>query len=437
MPDNSPTPNTTSRRGFLRDAAAASTVAAAASWAQNHALGATSGVHSGADETLKIGLVGCGGRGTGAVVDALSADKNSRLVSVGDTFVDRARQTLEAVGFDENVADRATVSEDHIFTGFDAYKQVIDSGIDVVLLCTPPHFRAEHFEYAIAKGKHCFVEKPVATDIPSLRRVAQTCEVAKTKGLSVVSGLCWRYDPGVRETIQRIQDGAIGDIIAIESSYNTNTLWHRGDNPDWSRMEYQVRNWLYYTWLSGDIICEQAIHSLDKTAWLLGDAHPTQAMGIGGRQQRIDPKYGNVFDHFTVFYEYPGGQHVYFTCRQQDGCSLRVEERVLGTKGSAEVLAYKIEGANPWQYKGPKPSMYRVEHEEMFRNLRAGTPLNNGDYMVNSTMISILGRMASYTGKTLTWDQANASTERLGPAQYAWGDLPEPDVAIPGVTAFA
>ncbi len=317
---------------------------------------------------------------------------------------------------------------------------MIDSGVDVVLLCTPPHFRAEHFEYAVAQGKHCFVEKPVATDIPSLRRVAAACEEARKKKLAVVSGLCWRYDPGVRETIKRIQDGAIGEIVAIESCYNAGTLWRRTPkpgSPPWSQMEEQVRNWLYYTWLSGDIICEQAIHSLDKTAWLLGDASPTEAMALGGRQQRTDPKYGNVYDHFSVFYTYPQGQHVYFTCRQQDGCTTRVEERVLGTKGTAEVLAGQIYGPSAWKYEGPKPSMYRVEHEELFRSIRDGNPIHNGDYMINSTQISIMGRMAAYSGQTLTWDQVSGSEQKLGPAAYAWTDIQTQPVAIPGVTKFA
>ena len=270
--------------------------------------------------------------------------------------------------------------------------------------------------------------------MPGAARVAAACERAKEKGLSVVSGLCWRYDLGVNETMKRIADGAIGDIVAIESSYNAGTLWHRGDKPDWSRMEYQLRNWLYYTWLSGDIIAEQAIHSLDKTAWLLGDASPVKAMGMGGRQQRIDPKYGNVFDHFTVFYEYAAGPSVYFTCRQQDGCTMRVDEVVHGTKGKAEILANRIwdNAGAEWRYEGPKPSMYRNEHVEFFKGIRSGDLINNGHYMVNSTRIAVMGRMAAYSGKTLSWDDAVNDGARLGPEEYGWIDVPEPRVAIPG-----
>jgi predicted dehydrogenase len=358
---------------------------------------------------------------------------------VGDAFDDRARSGLKIVQFDEGVSDRCVVDEDHIFSGFDAYKQVIDTDVDVIILATPPHFRPDHLAYAVEKGKHVFVEKPISVDMAGAARIADTCELAKQKGLSIVSGLCWRYDLGVRETMKRIADGAIGDIVSIESNYNAGTLWHRGDKPDWSRMEYQLRNWIYYTWLSGDIITEQAIHSLDKTAWLLGDASPVKAMAMGGRQQRTDAKYGNVFDHFTVFYEYPTGQNVYFTCRQQDGCTVRVDETVHGTKGKAEVLAHRIwdQNGKEWRYDGPKPSMYLNEHVEFFKSIRDGSPINNGEYMVNSTRIALMGRMAAYSGKTLTWDEAIGDSEQLGPQQYSWTDIPEPPIAIPGVEATA
>ena len=425
-----------SRRQFLRQGVAIGSAAAAASFVRP---GVARAAHTGVDETLRVGVVGCGGRGRGAAIDALSADTQTQLVAVGDAFLDRAKSGLAAIEFEDSIADRVAVDADHTFAGFDAYKQVIDSDVDVVILATPPHFRPDHLEYAVERGKHVFVEKPISVDMPGAARIAETCERAKAKGLSIVSGLCWRYDNGVNETMKRIADGEIGDIVAIESSYNAGTLWHRGDKPDWSRMEYQVRNWIYYTWLSGDIIAEQAIHSLDKTAWLLGDASPVKAMGMGGRQQRTDPKYGNVFDHFTVFYEYDAGPSVYFTCRQQDGCTQRVDEIVHGTKGKAEILAHRIwDGAGKqWRYDGPKPSMYRNEHEALFKAIRSGEPINNGHYMVNSTRIAVMGRMAAYSGKTLTWDEAVNSSDRLGPEQYDWTDVPEPSVAIPGVGATA
>ncbi len=416
------------RRDFIKTTGATAGAAAFTSALTAHA------VHSGVDETLRVGLIGCGGRGTGAAKDALAADPNAKLVAVGDTFRDRAEGCLKELQLDEQFSSRVTVDEDHVFDDFDNYKKVTDA-CDVVILTTPPHFRPLHLDYAIKQGKHAFVEKPIAVDAPGVRSVMESCRLAKEKGLAVVSGLCWRYDSGVRETMRRLlEEKAIGDIIAIESSYNAGTLWHRKPEPSWSRMEYQVRNWLYYTWLSGDHIMEQAVHSLDKTAWLMGDTQPVRAMAMGGRQQRTDPKYGHIYDHFTVFYEYPTGQRVYFTCRQQDGTTNHVDETVLGTAGQAEILRNRMVGndGKKWRYRGPKPSMYRVEHQEMFQSIRDGKPINNGHYMCNSTMIGLMGRMAAYSGKTLTWDECFNSTERLGPSEYAWTDVPEPEVVIPG-----
>ena len=397
-------------------------------------------VHAAGTETLKVGLVGCGGRGTGAAMDALSSDGQAVLVAVADTFADRAEESLSQLRGEKTIADRVEVTPETIFTGFDGYKNVVDS-CDVVLLATPPHFRPEHFAYVVEKGKHCFIEKPIAVDTPGIKSVMESSRKAKEKNIAVVSGLCWRYDLKVREMMRQIlEQEAIGEIVAIESSYNTGLLWHRGNDPKWSQMEYQVRNWLYHTWLSGDHIMEQAIHSLDKTAWLLGDQSPVKATSLAGRQQRTDPLYGNVYDHFAVFYEYPTGQRVYFTCRQQDNCSARVDERVLGTNGQAEILRgdlYNRKGDRKWRYKGEQPSMYRVEHEELFSSIRKGKPINNGEYMCNSTAIALMGRMAGYTGQTVTWDQLMNSTERLGPTEYAWGDVPTEVVAIPGKTALA
>lgn len=417
------------RRTFLKTAAAGAGLAAMAIPKMVHA--------AGADETLRVGLVGCGGRGSAAAIDALHADQHAKLVAIGDTFEDRAQLALKQIKRDEKVGDRCAVPPDNIFSGFDAYKQVVDSGVDVVILATPPHFRPLHLAYAVDKKKHVFVEKPVAVDMAGADSIDVTCKKAEAMRLSIVSGLCWRYHPGVRETMERISNGAIGDIVAIESKYNGGTLWHRGDKPDWSRMEYQVRNWLYFTWLSGDHICEQAVHSLDKCAWLLGDASPAQATATGGRQQRTSSQYGNIWDHFTVFYEFDAGPTVFFTCRQQNGCSTYVDDIVYGTKGKAQILANRIEGKQNWRYAGPEPSMYRVEHEALFRSIRDASPINNGTYMVNSTRIAIMGRMAAYSGKTLKWNDAVADTTRLGPTDYAWSDLPEEPVAVPGTGKFA
>ncbi|MCI0333071.1 MAG: Gfo/Idh/MocA family oxidoreductase [Planctomycetes bacterium] len=419
-----------SRRGFLKTSTRLAVGATLAS-----TLAVPRAVHAGASETLRVGLIGCGGRGTGAAQNALDASHDNVLVAIGDTFADQARSSLDILRGIESIKDRVQVADDHIFTGFDAYKQVIDSGVDVVILATPPHFRPQHLAYAVDAGKHTFVEKPVAVDAPGVRSIIETCDKAKSKGLAVVSGLCWRYQPNVRETVRRIvEDKAIGDVVAIQSNYNANTLWHRGDKPEWSRMEYQLRNWMYFDWLSGDHICEQAVHSLDKTAWVQGDIHPERAWGMGGRQQRTGPEYGNIYDHHTVFYEYPNNVRVYFTCRQQNNCANLVEEFVLGTKGRAQIIACRIEGENPWRpERGPRADMYLSEHQELFNSIRDGQPINDGHYMANSSMLAVMGRMCTYTGQELTWDQCIHSQQRLGPETYGWtDDVPPTNVAIPG-----
>jgi predicted dehydrogenase len=427
----------TSRRGFLKTSTGLAVGATLAS-----TMAVPRSVHAGVSEKIKIGLIGCGGRGTGAAENALKASPENVLVAVGDTFADFAQSSLGKLGRVDAVKDRVQVAPDHVFVGFDAYKQVIDSGVDVVILATPPHFRPQQLAYAVEKGKHTFVEKPVAVDAPGVRSVIETCKKAKEKNLAVVSGLCWRYHPAAKETIRRImEDKAIGDIVAIQSTYNGGTLWHRGDDPKWSRMEYQIRNWLYFHWLSGDHICEQAVHSLDKTAWLQGDIHPTRAFGMGGRQQRTQPEYGDIYDHHTVFYEYPTGVRVFFTCRQQSDTTGLVDELVLGTKGHANVLQYRIDGEKKWSYEGKDKAfaaMYDLEHVALFNSIREGKPINNGHYMANSTMLAVMGRMCTYTGQTLTWDKCFHSNERLGPIEYAWNDnVPAVEVAIPGKTKFA
>jgi predicted dehydrogenase len=424
-----------SRRGFLKASAGAAIGASMAG-----AFAAPRGVHAGVSETLRVGLIGCGDRGTGAAQNALDANPHNVITAVGDALADKAQSRVKLLRRDDRNAGRVLVPDENIFVGFDAYKQVIDSDVDVVLLATPPHFRPQHLAYAVEAGKHVFVEKPVAVDAPGVRSVLETCEKARQKGLSIVSGLCWRYHPSVRETVRRVvEDKAIGDIISIQSCYNSNTLWHRGDKPEWSRMEYQLRNWLYFDWLSGDHICEQAVHSLDKTAWLLGDAHPLRAFGMGGRQQRTGAEFGNIYDHHTVFYEWPSNVRVFFTCRQQQNCANYVEEVALGTKGQAYMpQSNRIEGENAWQAKDdPKADMYTIEHEYLFNSIREGKPINDGHFMANSTMLAIMGRMCTYTGEQLTWEQCFNSQERLGPETYEWSDnVPPSAVAIPGRRKF-
>jgi predicted dehydrogenase len=384
---------------------------------------------------LKVGLIGCGGRGTGAAANALKADTNVKLVAMGDAFPDRLQTSLENL---QKVAkEKVEVPQEKRFTGFDAYKQVIGSGVDVVLLATPPHFRPMHLKAAVDAGLHVFCEKPVGVDAPGIRSVMATVEEAKKKNLSIVSGLCWRYDHGVRETMKRVLDGAIGEIVAIQENYNTGGLWNHGRKPEWSDMEWQVRNWLYFTWLSGDFNTEQHVHSLDKGSWAMLDTPPVRATGLGGRQVRVEEQWGNIYDHFAVVYEYETGAKLYSFCRQQNGCSNDTNDYFIGTKGRANILKNTIEGETTWRFDGPKPSMYQVEHDDLFASIRSGDAINNGHYMALSSMLAIMGRMTSYTGKTITWNEAINSQEDLSPASYEWGPLPVAPVAKPGITQFA
>lgn len=425
-----------SRRDFLKT----SSLVSGAAMAGSLALGRS--VHAAGSDMLRIGLIGCGGRGTGAAGNALDADSNSKLVAMGDAFGDRLESSLSSLK--KKYAERVDVPKDRCFTGFDAYQKVIDAGVDVVILAEVPHFRPQHLKAAVAAGKHIFCEKPVAVDGPGIRSILETTEVARKKNLNLVSGLCWRYHTGVQETMNRVLDGQIGDIVAIQETYLAGSLWHRGHPKEWTEMEYQMRNWYYFTWLSGDHNVEQHIHSLDKAMWAMHDEPPEFAWGLGGRQVRTDNKYGDIYDHHAVLYQWKNGVPCYAYTRQQPGCFGETNDMILGTKGRASVLKFRIEGPNAWEYKGPKCNMYVAEHEALFKAIRSGKPINNGVYMARSTMLAILGRMVDYTGKKLSWEEALNSKELLAPKSYAWDAAPPtlPDatgkypVAIPGVTKF-
>jgi len=425
-----------SRREFLKTSSAVAAGAMAAT------LSIERSAHAGADDTLKVGLIGCGGRGTGAAVNALNADPGARITALSDAFADRldgCLARLQQVG-----KERVTVDDDHKFVGFDGYKALIDS-VDVVLLCTPPHFRPLQLKAAIDAGKHVFCEKPVAVDAPGVRSILATTEEAKKKGLNLVSGLCYRYLPACTETIGRIRDGAIGRVVNIQTVYNTGTLWHRGHEPDWTEMQFQMRNWYYFTWLSGDHNVEQHVHSLDKAVWVMGDQVPERAWGLGGRQVRTEGKFGNIYDHHAVVYEYPTGERIFSYCRQIGGAYRDVSDTVFGTKGQAVILPkYSISGETEWSYRERDKSMYDLEHEALFAAIRKGEAINNGVYMAQSTMMAVVGRMVNYTGQAITWEQAMASEEDLSPESYAWDAKPPilPDengnypIAMPGVTKF-
>jgi len=420
-----------SRRHFLKTTAAAGAIGSLALSRAAHA--------QGSDE-LKVGLVGCGGRGTGAAVNALNADPNTRITALAEVFEDRLKASRDALKRRE--PKRAAVADDHCFVGFDAYQKLIDSGVDVVILATSPHFRPIHLKACVDAGKHVFCEKPVAVDAPGVRSVMETGKAAEAKGLSIVSGLCWRYHPKVKATMQQVLDGAIGDLHTLQETYLTGTLWHRGREPDYTEMMYQMRNWLYFAWLSGDFNTEQHVHSLDKGSWAMGDQPPERVWGMGGRQVRTDPKWGDIYDHHAVVYEYPGGTRMYAFCRQMGGCYNDVSDQYTGTKGTASILDGRINGANEWRYRGPNGNMYDLEHKALFSAIRSAEPINNSHYMALSTMLAIAGRMVNYTGKAYKWDELIGNDQKLAPAEYTWEadppTLPGEDgaypIATPGVT---
>jgi len=420
------TPN---RRDFLHTAAVAGTLALAPH------------LHAAGGDRLKVGLVGCGGRGTGAAAQALKADKNVQLVALADAFEDRLVGCLNTLKRDEEIAAKVEVPQDAQFTGFDGYKKVIER-CDVVLLCTPPHFRPIHLKAAIDAGRHVFAEKPVAVDAPGVRSVLATCELAKQKNLSVVSGLCLRYDNGFRAMVQRLHDGAIGDVVTLQANDYRGGRWTKPRQADWSDMTYQMRNWYNMTWLSGDFNVEQHVHFLDVCAWVMKDQYPVKAVGMGGRQVLTGPEYGNIYDHFSVAYEYANGARFYSNTRQQKGCHNDMSAAVAGTKGRADLSEKKkglvIRGPADWVYAGPENDMYQTEHDLLFASIRDAKPMNNGEYMARSTLLAIMGRVAAYTGQLITWDMAMNSKEDLSPPRYAWDvKLPDPPIATPGVTRYS
>lgn len=422
--------NGTNRRDFM----AASTLAGA-SLALN-----SGGLFAGASDTIKVGLVGCGGRGTGAAKNALSADPNVKLVAMADAFEDNIKSSLNQLSKNETVAKKLDVKPEMMFTGFDAYKKVIEAS-DVVLLTTPPHFRPMQLRAAIEAGKHVFAEKPLAVDAPGIRSVIESAKLAKEKKLGILCGYCYRWDFAKRETVKRIHEGVIGDVSAIHVNYVTGTLWHRPTKAAFDTMEYQMRNWYYFNWLSGDHIVEQHCHNHDKASWVLKGEMPAFAYGQGGRQMRTDPKFGNIYDHHGVVYEYKSGAKVISFCRQMSGATRLfndVSDHVIGTKGSAQLMQHTIKtGKDVWGYEGPNSDMYDQEHIEFFEALRKGNPFNNLEDSWKSSLMSIMGRMATYTGMKITWDMALNSKEDLSPKSYSWeGKLPYAPVPVPGITKF-
>ncbi len=395
-------------------------------------------------DTLKVGLIGCGGRGSGAADQALNADPNVVLHAMGDLFADKLQESL--TNLKELHPEKANVSPEHCYTGFDAYKKVLQSGVDVVILASPPSFRPLHIEAAVEAGKHMFCEKPVAVDAPGIRRVLEASRKAKTKNINLISGFCWRFHEPKRALFGKVMNGEIGEISAVYNTYNTGATYrqYQGENPRPESAEWQLRNWPFFNWLSGDHITEQAVHSLDMMSWALGNKLPVSATGTGGRQVRTDLRYGHIFDHFAVVYDFDNGAKGYHFCRQQEGCENSYLVESWGSRGRAVAdclrnLHQITTGKKTWTYDGVQNNMYQTEHDELFAAIRKGKAINQGAELANSSMLAIMGRMAAYTGKKITWEEALHSNEQLGPDPAAYSlnlNIPVTEVAKPGLTPF-
>ncbi len=390
-------------------------------------------------DTLKVGLIGAGGRGTGAALQALHADPDVTLTAVGDVYATQAQSSLRNLRSDAEIAPRVQVKDDHIFIGLDCYKGVIDSGVDVVLLASPPGFRPREIIAAVEAGKHIFAEKPMGTDPVNVLRAMEAARAVEAKKLAFVAGFCWRYDPARREFYQRIHEGAIGDIRHIHATYLTGPVKPMppaSERPaGMSDVEWQVSNWYNFVWLSGDGLVEQACHSVDKIVWAMKDVPPLKCTGTGGR---VNPNNeGNILDHIDVFYEWPGGMRATMAQRQIPGCPFTENADYLaGEKGYGTITGKPaITGAVNWTYEGRGGNMYQIEHNEFFASIRSGKLIDNSQRMGVSTLAGIMGRMAAYTGAEVTWEQVLASKDDLFPKDLRWdGALPIKPMAIPGKT---
>lgn len=415
------------RREFLKSS---SIVVAGAGLAAT--LGFARQVHANqTDDTVRLALIGCGGRGGGAVVDAMSTGNNIKLVAMADAFKDRLDS--KHADLKKALGDRIAVDDDHKFVGFDAYQKALDSGVDLVILATPPGFRPIHFEAAVQANKNIFMEKPVATDAPGIRKILAANEEAKRRSLIVGVGLQRRHQPGYLEALKRYKDGAIGDFVAARAYWNGtrphSTPTQQDRDATKTEMEFQMRNWYFFVWLCGDHIVEQHIHNLDVINWFKGET-PVRAVGMGGSQVPRQPGDGEIFDHHAVEFQYADGSHMFSQCRQITGCWSQVSEHIHGSKGSINLDAgpnhysVLVNGGEGWNWKngspGPMPNPYQIEHADLQAAIHNGMPYNEVEYGAKSTMTAIMGRMATYSGKEITWDEALNSQLSIMPTEFSW-----------------
>lgn len=392
--------------------------------------------------TLRVGLVGCGGRGTGAARQALNADTNVELVAVADAFESQVQNALGTLK-NSDAGGKVKVEPSKCYVGLDAYQRLIDSDVDVVLLASPPGFRPAHLKAAVAAGKHTFCEKPVATDAPGVRSVLASAEEAKKKNLAIVSGFCWRYDLARRAFFNQLHGGIIGDVRATYHTYYAGPVKPMppaSKRPaGMSDVEWQVRNWYNFVWLSGDGLVEQGVHSVDKLAWAMKDVPPLKCTAVGGRQTPNNE--GNIYDHIEVNYEYANGVRGFVVHRQIANCYGENRDYIIGANGTGTIggrrTPVEFTGSTAWKYTGSNKDMYQVEHDELFKSIRDGKPLNDGVRMAHSTLMGIMGRMSAYTGQEITWEQALNSQELLAPEKIDWNSaMPIAPMAIPGKTRF-
>ena len=392
-------------------------------------LAAGRSAYAAGDDTLKVALVGCGGRGTGAANQALKADENVQLVAMADAFEDRLNGSLKHLEKEFEGTKKVKVKEKNKFVGFDAYKKAIDLA-DVVILTTPPGFRPYHFEYAINAGKHVFMEKPVAVDIPGIRKVLEMAKVAKAKKLNVVVGLQRRYQKNYIEIEKQIREGAVGRITSGQVYWNSSGVWVNPRKPGQSELDYQMRNWYYFNWLCGDHILEQHIHNIDVANWFIGE-YPVSAQGMGGRLVRTGPEHGEIFDHHFVEFKYPSGAIISSQCRHQPGTWSKVGEDFQGTKGivdtndagAARIVGYDNEDI--FSYRGRNdPNPYQQEHDDLFKSIRNKGVISDTENGAYSTMTAIMGRMATYSGQVINWDEALKSELQIMPAEVTWDTTP-------------
>lgn len=430
------------RREFIQKSALAS----GAILASPFSIEAMSRVHN--EKTLKLALIGCGGRGSGAAVQALTADENVELVAMADAFADRLEGSLKTIQEYFEDEKKIEVKNENRFVGFNAYKRAIDAA-DVVILATPPGFRPYHFEYAVSKEKHIFMEKPLAIDPAGIRRVLAAAKIAKEKKLNVVVGLQRHYESKYLDLYRRVKNGAIGEIRSGQVYWNSPGVWVRARQPGQTELEYQMRNWYYFNWLCGDHILEQHIHNIDVANWFIGD-YPVSAQGMGGRQVRTGKDHGEIFDHHFVEFTYASGAVVSSQCRHQPNCMNRVDEVFQGTKGSIELEKAVITDLEGNQlYKYPRRSdqdsnPYQVEHDRLFESIRNNEVISDAENGAKSTLSAILGRMATYSGQFITMEEALNSKVDLVPEDMTWDSTPPtlPDsngnyvIPTPGVTKF-